>query len=437
MTEAHVFLDANIALHYKRPDQIDWLKRAEADRVYLVATPIFLTELEKNKIYNTSRKVRQRAADYILYLDPYIDAPELDVRANVRWRFVAAEPQIRFGENNLSEGIADDRLIAHVLEYDPGSGNKIFVATADSGLRMKLKARGVEVLRPRAEDALPLEPDPLEQENRKLKEQVARHETRTPHLFLTGLESQKFVSITIPPFRIDSPPRSLHEVKQQHTPIKKTPNRNSSSNSPLGDLEKIPQGIQSQLVSPYRIDKYNENLDKFYKEYERFLDEYESWEGRLRATGEVVVMLANQGTAEARHIDIELTFPKDVVLFQQESLPRKPKEPTPPKHPMSGIYLTSPWDQLILTDPYLFRHRETAVTSADGVPIIKDDTNKVRIYVGQLKHHHELTFEAIYMKFPDEQSVRSFSVEYWLTASELPQREEGRINMVVGASGDA
>ena len=63
-TTAHVFIDANTALHFKRPDQIDWRTLANANEVVLVAAPVLLRELEQQKVINGSSKLKDRAADY-------------------------------------------------------------------------------------------------------------------------------------------------------------------------------------------------------------------------------------------------------------------------------------------------------------------------------------------------------------------------------------
>ena len=92
-TIAHVFIDANTALHFRRPNEIDWCALVNARKVVLVAAPILLRELEDQKITNSSRRLRDRAADYIKWLSPFVRDPEASVRKGVSWLFLPGEPK--------------------------------------------------------------------------------------------------------------------------------------------------------------------------------------------------------------------------------------------------------------------------------------------------------------------------------------------------------
>lgn len=58
---AHVFIDTNVALHYRRMDEIDWRQLTGADKVVIVITPVFFRELDKQKVTNKSEKIRDRS----------------------------------------------------------------------------------------------------------------------------------------------------------------------------------------------------------------------------------------------------------------------------------------------------------------------------------------------------------------------------------------
>ncbi len=59
---AHVILDANLLLHFKRPDEVNWLAYTHASGVVLLASPILFRELEQQKIFNQLPKLRGKAA---------------------------------------------------------------------------------------------------------------------------------------------------------------------------------------------------------------------------------------------------------------------------------------------------------------------------------------------------------------------------------------
>src|SRR5258708_3041213 len=70
----HIFLDCNSALHYRRADQIDWCALADSAEVALVIAPVFLRELEQQKVVNGSKKLRHRADDAVRWLASRLDS---------------------------------------------------------------------------------------------------------------------------------------------------------------------------------------------------------------------------------------------------------------------------------------------------------------------------------------------------------------------------
>ena len=83
-----VFLDTNIALHYKRADQIDWLRVSKAQSVTLIVPIILVRELENQKAHNPSSKLRTRAKNYISWLSELDSEREkCQLRQNVKLDF--------------------------------------------------------------------------------------------------------------------------------------------------------------------------------------------------------------------------------------------------------------------------------------------------------------------------------------------------------------
>jgi hypothetical protein len=114
----HVFPDTNTFLHFNQLDQIDWPTLLCGHRVTMVITPIIIRELEEQKVKNPVRKLRERAAGRIRWLGERIEATEpAEIRPNVSLIFVRHSPTLDFTERRLSVHIADDQLIATVLEF--------------------------------------------------------------------------------------------------------------------------------------------------------------------------------------------------------------------------------------------------------------------------------------------------------------------------------
>lgn len=258
---AYVFVDANTALHFKRPDQIDWLRLTKAKEVVLVAAPILLRELENQKVVNTSRKLRERANAYVKWLHKFAVDPKTEVRTSVRWLFLAHEPQIDFVAERLSTNIHDDHLIASALGHMREGHTHVFVATADLGLTVKLRARGISVLTLSDDLRLPIEADPLEQENSALKQQLARLHARMPKLSVAFDNGEQHIALKRVRLKADGIP-SLAQVRSEHMFMTRPgqPRASGSVPFPLADLE----NLTSQFgVSGDRIDTYNRDLERF------------------------------------------------------------------------------------------------------------------------------------------------------------------------------
>ena len=190
-----VFIDTNIALHYKRLDQIDWKQHCDSKRVQIVVCSVFLAELEKHKVDHSSKKIRKRAGDYSIWLSERFEDPILSDGVDIR--FLPDEPMINFKENRLDPTNFDDRLVASVIELSQQQPESILcVMTADLGLTLKLKTRGLRVVAPLDKHKLSEELSEEEKENRELRLQVSRLNNRLPRPTLLFNTNQVSLVIT-------------------------------------------------------------------------------------------------------------------------------------------------------------------------------------------------------------------------------------------------
>ncbi|MDT7813787.1 MAG: hypothetical protein QOJ42_3703 [Acidobacteriaceae bacterium] len=183
---AHLFIDANYLMHFKRPDQVDWPDILKSKSVVLLITPVLLRELEEQKVKNPSRKLRERAKQAISWIAPMFDSLKpKEIRPGVQMAFIRHSPLINFADHRLSRHINDDELIATAIDYRLGHGCSVAVLTADAGLRIKLPAHDIPAIVPPDELLLPEELDDGERENARLRAEVARYANRQPDLRLT------------------------------------------------------------------------------------------------------------------------------------------------------------------------------------------------------------------------------------------------------------
>ena len=417
----YVFIDANTALHFKRPDQVDWLKLTGAGKVVLVATPILLRELEEQKIINNSRKLRERAAKYIKWLDNFVEVPGTEVRSKVTWMFLTDEPQIDFGAERLSETISDDQLIASVLCHSSQSDERPIVATADIGLKVKLKNRRIEVLVLPDDLRLPDEPDPIERENEDLRNKITRLESRMPRLSITFEDSAEYHTLRIrEPNFINV--KSLEQIKKEH-PYETTSEETGRPSSATGLY-----ATELRSRENHRS-RYNLELDKYFRDYQVFLDQCAAWQETICMHHMIKIDIANVGTAPASNVDVELYFPERVIPVDEDDIPDKPKPPIAPEQNQGSFdsFLMGNRNFNVLGSALEQSKRLTA--HLHGEPDIDLDENSICISYLKLKHGFRKVCDPLIFRFVSRDTEKSFKINYRLSANELPDAVEGYLHI--------
>ena len=425
---AYVFVDANAALHFRRPDEIDWCTFVGANEVVLVGAPVLLRELENQKIVNVSRKLRQRAADYIKWLHPFVRTPEINVRVGVRWLFLPEEPDIDFSSERLSHTISDDHLIASVLHYTRQSKINTFVATADLGLEIKLRTRRINVLELSDDLRLPTERDPLERENRDLKRQLARIQARMPKLSVAFENSRQHHIISIRAADSFTVP-SLAQVQADNPYMSRPKSVDRSLQGVGAAFAEIQRLTQPLGMTSERMDAYDNELEVYFREYQDYLDCHAAWRDTLCLHHAIKCKILNDGTAPASNIDLDLFFPEGTFLVNDDDFPKEPDPPKVPRRPQGivdirGLQYPNHLKPLISPDFY-----DVINKNYDGVPIIGNDKDSVRVAYSSLKHGFDFTTDEIVFRFEEQGTVRAFNIGYRLSADELLDIVEGRLHI--------
>jgi hypothetical protein len=387
-------------LHYRRADEVDWRSLTKAQQVVLVVAPVLVRELEREKIQNLSRKLRERADRTIKWLALFVrDAAPPPVRPSVTLKFLAHDPQLDFSAHRLSPLISDDWLIASALEYQASTQAPVFVSTADLGLEVKLHGRPLTPLPLPDSLKLPADPDPLEQELRETRRKLQRLESRLPDLRLAFENQTDRYEVSLAAAGDAPNAATLSDIQKQHAPL------NTASGYP----------------PETRIrEEYNRQLPEFYDAYSAYLEQLAAWEEQDARTVTVALLISNAGSAPASDIDAVLHCPDDLELFQDaKELPKRPDPPRPPVRPSGAFHLEIPLPNL--PDPGVLD------------PIYRGpyvERNKVRFAVSRLKHGFDERLEPFYFRFPDRGAVRSFSIDFELSAAELPDATAGQLHVV-------
>ncbi|MCL4553489.1 MAG: PIN domain-containing protein [Candidatus Marsarchaeota archaeon] len=397
-----IIIDTNTLLHYKRLDQVDWLKELDASEVDILIPPVVVRELEQQKVRNESKRVRQRAGDYVKWLNSRIaHSLKVDLRAGVSLVILDSEPVLDLALHRLNMEIADDLLIAHAIEWIEGNPSEsVAIVTADTGVRMKALGRKLKVIL--WEDntyKLAEEEDPDKKEIVKLKRLVQGYENRIPKLevnFRDGKQDHKYMLFGITE---EGSKAELDAVWKAHSPGRKT------------------------YADFFDYHGYDWACREHYQAYESYLRQLSQFQQHVIP---MELMLANSGTSVADDNDIQLTFPSAFDLRDEYELPHKPTPPDPKDyarsvddcfdegHGLFTIRLES--DQRSL--------REDAVK-----PAVDISKGLVSYKVGKLKHHQSVELGTVYVVFESPEYARSFSVGYKLFSASIPHPVVGTLNI--------
>jgi hypothetical protein len=392
----HILPDANQAMHFKRLDQIDWLSLANAKQVVIHIAPIYLTELESQKVHNKSLRLRDRAGDSVKWMAKLADEPDpITLRSGVELRFITNEPTIDLAAEKLNPQIADDILIAAALELAATTTDPVCIASDDTGIKVKLRSRAVvSYLALDAADKLAVEEEADQKELRELRAEMARMKSRTPKLVVTAKDGKEFVK-----FDAITPKAellSLADVKKKY-PLSSTPPASTPAPARTGKFDLASLGVHSAAARNEAIEHYYARYAAYQREYADYLKQL----GRMFTTG---FRLSNEGRGLASKIDVVITFPSIVRVRRIKDHPKVPKEPEPPRRgSLAGAFAVYDPVDLDLLTPHLPR---------EGAPFIRRDENAVEYSVSDLKHDYGIELDPILIVFEDGVEPQSFSADY-------------------------
>jgi hypothetical protein len=174
VTIKRAYPEANVALHYRRCDEIDWCALVGATEFELVLTTVLLREVEQQKDRGRGA-IQRRARKMASWWGGLHENGRGEIRPGVRVVPAPLEPEVGldFAVHSLVPTVADDRFLACILRDGAHLTHVEIVWVSADGLSMiKADARGIPVVRPRESDRLPDEPDQQERELRELRKRL-------------------------------------------------------------------------------------------------------------------------------------------------------------------------------------------------------------------------------------------------------------------------
>ena len=140
------------------------------------------------------------------------------------------------------------------------------------------------------------------------------------------------------------------------------------------------------------------------------------------------LILLNAGTLPATEIDVNITFPEGLVLYDERTrFPVTPKAPTPP--PLKAQSPAYPFATAVPMDI-----RSLAPLGMSRPTTIFPKDLRVHFGLDVLKHHHQVAIHAFLVSFSTTKDIRSFGADYTITANEPIDPIEGSISFEVELS---
>jgi glycine cleavage system regulatory protein len=217
---------------------------------------------------------------------------------------------VDFGTHRLSKDLPDDWLLASIIEFrDENTSAQILLATDDGGLQLKAPAHGIKSVALPADKRLPDEPDEVEKENRKLREENTALKNAKPQLMLRFMDDSSILNAPVTveiPVKVQQDELEYEDeiAKEKERKAKFGENKNQNSGS-LRPLQMEPVGPWHKTKNP----KYGEQLAKYM--------------AQLACTYELSFKLSNVGNAVARNVEVHLDF--EEVAMVTRALPEPPQ----------------------------------------------------------------------------------------------------------------
>jgi len=308
----HVFLDTSVLMEFRRPDEIPWRDLVGGDDVVLVVAPKVQNEIDNHK-RSDSRRKRKRAEGLVRWFREIKGRPSIAV--GVSLQFLTVEPRA-FDAHDLDPNVADDRLLASVLAY-PASGGEAAarIATGDFGMELKAGARRVLVIVVPDDYRLEPEEDAEVVELRRERDELRRRAGRVPELLVSFPDELAHLKIVLAPAPQLAPLEVDMILDQERTK--------------LTEFREVVATVRGSHEA-YATEASADDSSRVAKQLGDLRAHLEAASERRQVESrsfQVVLMLANKGTAPAKNIDVYFKLPEWVHLREEPIFPEVPERP--------------------------------------------------------------------------------------------------------------
>ena len=430
----YCILNTNIFLEFRPITEIAWLKELSAADVCLVVTSVVTRELDKHKS-GSSNRLRKRARRTLAHLDSLDVKIDSEIRDGVLLRFDLAEPILATLESyNLSSNVSDDLLLAKTIEFrTQHPSSDIAILSDDRTVRFKARGHDLDVPELSGDYRLPHEIDPIEQENRELKNELLKLQNERPNLEI-GFETdnRKLVRFSHADVSISAEYISELEVKSDI-------DRQRSEILRKSEIDESHVGRHASFLR-----------DMTWTDTFEYGDYVESWLARkyapfLRARSfhdvfhkrsiPVDLTIQNTGLGTAEGLNITLKISGDWRLeFESPDEPAHPGEPAPRdqwRSSQESVYTES------LSDLSKLKIKKTNPANpiiTRQVELNEPQMKIVRNSISRIRPDESLRLYPLFMFATNSECIpKNFAIEYEILKDNPGPKQMGQLSVVVNA----
>lgn len=216
--------------------------------------------------------------------------------------------------------------------------------------------------------------------------------------------------------------RSLDEIREE-TPELPLPHEDGSCKRDTFSLSRS-GGILAGFGKPpppsqwsrAETEGYNRQVRSYYRRYEEFLKRRTEFLALVKRSFEVRLTVANTGTAPATGIDVRVTFPEGLVLYDDRDGEREfPSKPEPPKPPELRPVIEG---QAVLVHPSPMGLDFRTHAWLPRSTLVDPGERRVEFSTERLKHNDSEAVEPFLVSFATAEDIRSFEAKFVIRANE-------------------
>ncbi|MBN1234111.1 MAG: hypothetical protein JXA60_12210 [Candidatus Coatesbacteria bacterium] len=412
----YVFLDANIFLHFKKIDEINWIEELKADEVCLKITKITLKELANQKDINPRKYLREKAQIAIQELEDIFEN-NIEVRPNVTIEHIITKiDESIFLENNLDPQSNDNILIAYIIDFkNRNSTNEVYLISEDIGAKLIAKSFQISIIKLDPKYKLKGESDELEKQIKILEKENLELKNKLPKLFLKFENKTNILQIyngELIYMKDEEIEEEMKQLKSKYPFISET---KKVTDAPLSGI------FASFQKSP---SDYNRELEDFYKNYLEYLKQKQAYDIISHFSISFSLLLKNEGTSPANRITVKLHFGDGLRIYKENDFPVEPEKPDSPSQ--------SRFNTANISVPSINSHNSFNKIIQENIdkqrkPIIrKTNSYEVVFKPNFLQHYSSENLDPIFVFFKDLE-FKPLNIHYLITCDELPYPSKGEL----------